>query len=258
MKTAADQLGVGMTVLKKWCRRNKVVRWPGRKLASLDSLIESLKKVGGRPACCAAGHSGCCCAWAQGPLRRPGADQRVRCASAKRGKEGVEAVAAAEEAANGSSAAVAAAKRARCSARLCLLPPPQEMQDGPAGSQTAEVVLKLERFKWAPARLPTRPPACPPTCPPARLPTCPPARPPTCPLAHLPARPPACLKTWATTGPAHPTPRARLARRQHMLDHPNTDFDAELKKLRQSNFKNSYRMRASAARQAGSAAEGQE
>lgn len=39
---AAAALGIGVTVLKKYCRRFKVVRWPYRKLRSMDKLIDSV------------------------------------------------------------------------------------------------------------------------------------------------------------------------------------------------------------------------
>ncbi|GFH29692.1 RWP-RK domain-containing transcription factor, partial [Haematococcus lacustris] len=41
---AAQQLSVGVTVLKKYCRRFKVGRWPFRKLQSLDKLIRSVEE----------------------------------------------------------------------------------------------------------------------------------------------------------------------------------------------------------------------
>lgn len=42
---AAHALGVGVTVLKKQCRRINIPRWPYRKLASVEKLIESVEKV---------------------------------------------------------------------------------------------------------------------------------------------------------------------------------------------------------------------
>lgn len=40
---AADSLGIGVTVLKKYCRKFCIPRWPYRKLKSMDKLIESLQ-----------------------------------------------------------------------------------------------------------------------------------------------------------------------------------------------------------------------
>jgi hypothetical protein len=42
---AATTLGLGVTVLKKRCRRINIPRWPYRKLASIEKLIESVEKV---------------------------------------------------------------------------------------------------------------------------------------------------------------------------------------------------------------------
>jgi hypothetical protein len=42
---AAPLLGLGVTALKKRCRRINIPRWPYRKLASLEKLIESVEKV---------------------------------------------------------------------------------------------------------------------------------------------------------------------------------------------------------------------
>ena len=42
---AASKLGMGVTVLKKQCRRINIPRWPYRKLASIEKLIESVEKV---------------------------------------------------------------------------------------------------------------------------------------------------------------------------------------------------------------------
>lgn len=41
---AADQLGIGVTVLKKYCRRFNIDRWPYRKLKSMDKLIQSVEE----------------------------------------------------------------------------------------------------------------------------------------------------------------------------------------------------------------------
>ncbi|KAL6757196.1 hypothetical protein V8C86DRAFT_2630833, partial [Haematococcus lacustris] len=41
---AADQLGIGVTVLKKYCRRFQIGRWPFRKLKSMDKLIRSVEE----------------------------------------------------------------------------------------------------------------------------------------------------------------------------------------------------------------------
>ena len=43
IQTAAKQLGVGLTILKKRCREMGIERWPYRKIKSLDNLIESMK-----------------------------------------------------------------------------------------------------------------------------------------------------------------------------------------------------------------------
>jgi hypothetical protein len=42
---AATSLGLGVTVLKKRCRRINIRRWPYRKLASIEKLIASVEKV---------------------------------------------------------------------------------------------------------------------------------------------------------------------------------------------------------------------
>ena len=42
---AASRLGMGVTVLKKQCRKIGIPRWPYRKLASIEKLIESVEKV---------------------------------------------------------------------------------------------------------------------------------------------------------------------------------------------------------------------
>ncbi|XP_010555736.1 PREDICTED: protein RKD4 [Tarenaya hassleriana] len=43
---AAKELNVGLTVLKKRCRELGIVRWPHRKLKSLNSLINNVKNLG--------------------------------------------------------------------------------------------------------------------------------------------------------------------------------------------------------------------
>ncbi|KAG1679442.1 hypothetical protein FOA52_007734 [Chlamydomonas sp. UWO 241] len=40
---AAASLNMGVTVLKKYCRRFKIVRWPFRKLSSIAKLIDTVK-----------------------------------------------------------------------------------------------------------------------------------------------------------------------------------------------------------------------
>lgn len=40
---AAKKLGVGLTVLKRICRKFGVPRWPYRKLKSLDRLITNVE-----------------------------------------------------------------------------------------------------------------------------------------------------------------------------------------------------------------------
>lgn len=42
---AASKLGMGVTVLKKQCRKIGIPRWPYRKLASIEKLIQSVEKV---------------------------------------------------------------------------------------------------------------------------------------------------------------------------------------------------------------------
>jgi hypothetical protein len=42
---AATSLGLGVTLLKKRCRRINIPRWPYRKLASIEKLIASVEKV---------------------------------------------------------------------------------------------------------------------------------------------------------------------------------------------------------------------
>ena len=42
---AAAALGMGVTVLKKLCRDRGILRWPYRKLSSVDKLIESVQAV---------------------------------------------------------------------------------------------------------------------------------------------------------------------------------------------------------------------
>lgn len=39
---AAEHLGIGVTVLKKYCRRFEIGRWPFRKLKSIDKLMQSI------------------------------------------------------------------------------------------------------------------------------------------------------------------------------------------------------------------------
>jgi hypothetical protein len=41
---AAQKLGVGVTVLKKYCRKFQIPRWPYRKLKSMEKLIESVNE----------------------------------------------------------------------------------------------------------------------------------------------------------------------------------------------------------------------
>ncbi|XP_052180671.1 protein RKD1 [Diospyros lotus] len=43
---AAKELKVGLTVLKKRCRELNIMRWPHRKIKSLNSLIHNVKKLG--------------------------------------------------------------------------------------------------------------------------------------------------------------------------------------------------------------------
>ncbi len=40
---AASELGIGVTVLKKFCRKFAVGRWPYRKLTSVDKLIQTVE-----------------------------------------------------------------------------------------------------------------------------------------------------------------------------------------------------------------------
>jgi len=42
---AAQELGLGVTMLKKQCRTHGIQRWPYRKLSSLAKLIASVKEV---------------------------------------------------------------------------------------------------------------------------------------------------------------------------------------------------------------------
>jgi hypothetical protein len=44
INAAAAKLGVGVTVLKKYCRRFSIARWPYRKRQSLAKLIECVQK----------------------------------------------------------------------------------------------------------------------------------------------------------------------------------------------------------------------
>lgn len=41
---AAQALGVGRTLLKKICRAAGIKRWPYRKLSSLQSLVEKVRR----------------------------------------------------------------------------------------------------------------------------------------------------------------------------------------------------------------------
>lgn len=41
---AAKELGMGVTVMKKWCRKFDITRWPYRKLHSMTKLIHSVKE----------------------------------------------------------------------------------------------------------------------------------------------------------------------------------------------------------------------
>ncbi|XP_002321399.3 protein RKD4 [Populus trichocarpa] len=43
---AAREMKVGLTVLKKRCRELKIMRWPHRKIKSLNSLINNVKEMG--------------------------------------------------------------------------------------------------------------------------------------------------------------------------------------------------------------------
>jgi hypothetical protein len=45
---AARELGIGVTVLKKICRKHEIVRWPYRKRKSLSKLIECVKDYANR------------------------------------------------------------------------------------------------------------------------------------------------------------------------------------------------------------------
>lgn len=42
---AAKELGVGLTVLKKYCRIYEISRWPFRKLKSLDKLVSTVSSI---------------------------------------------------------------------------------------------------------------------------------------------------------------------------------------------------------------------
>lgn len=55
---AAKKLGVGLTVLKRICRKFGVPRWPYRKLKSLDRLITNVEVGGGQAAARGAAHEG--------------------------------------------------------------------------------------------------------------------------------------------------------------------------------------------------------
>ncbi|XVE58351.1 hypothetical protein DITRI_Ditri04bG0163100 [Diplodiscus trichospermus] len=43
---AAEEMNVGLTVLKKRCRELNIMRWPHRKIKSLKSLINNVKELG--------------------------------------------------------------------------------------------------------------------------------------------------------------------------------------------------------------------
>ena len=45
---AASQLGIGVTVLKKYCRKFVIGRWPYRKLKSMEKLVHCVKETGSR------------------------------------------------------------------------------------------------------------------------------------------------------------------------------------------------------------------
>lgn len=55
IKKAADELGLGVTLLKRLCRMYHIDRWPQRKLASLDKLIQPFQEVRALPTCCTLG-----------------------------------------------------------------------------------------------------------------------------------------------------------------------------------------------------------
>jgi hypothetical protein len=44
LKAAAKKLGIGVTLLKKVCRKHKIKRWPYRVITSLDRMIERLAR----------------------------------------------------------------------------------------------------------------------------------------------------------------------------------------------------------------------
>lgn len=46
--SAAAQLNIGVTVLKKYCRWYSIDRWPYRKIRSVDKLIEQLDQLDNR------------------------------------------------------------------------------------------------------------------------------------------------------------------------------------------------------------------
>ena len=48
ISTAAAQLNIGVTVLKKYCRWYSIDRWPYRKIRSVDKLIEQLDQLDDR------------------------------------------------------------------------------------------------------------------------------------------------------------------------------------------------------------------
>ena len=42
IEQAAEKLGLGLTVFKRYCRRYDVGRWPYRKLISIEKLLSTL------------------------------------------------------------------------------------------------------------------------------------------------------------------------------------------------------------------------
>jgi hypothetical protein len=60
---AARELNIGVTVLKKYCRKLQIMRWPHRKLMSVrgcqimhSGLVESTACIGGKRSCAANGN----------------------------------------------------------------------------------------------------------------------------------------------------------------------------------------------------------
>ncbi|CAL6306190.1 unnamed protein product [Bathycoccus prasinos] len=45
LNDAAKELGMGVTALKKKCRKFGVKRWPYRQIKSLDSLTDHMKEI---------------------------------------------------------------------------------------------------------------------------------------------------------------------------------------------------------------------